>query len=288
MASKGAREEQQDNCDSARRDGAYFAVVCDGAGGHRDGAAASRTAVEKAKAVFLDPSNSLEDPQALFALIIEQAHAAIVQLGDSPKTAPRSTIVMLLLSENRADWANVGDSRIYHVRDGKIIARSKDHTIVEILLKQGEITEEEMGTHPDQSRLLRSLGGEEDPRPGSGKAELKEGDGFLLCSDGLWERVKRREIEDAFQKPELERALERLVASAVKRNGPKGDNVTALAVRYGEVEGNTRSRSLVSSILRGVVWGCLGGALLVSLAISRCKPHGPLGEPGKSNPAHNR
>lgn len=271
-SSKGAREEQQDACGSAKRDGAYFAVLCDGAGGHRGGAAASRIAVEAAKATFLDPASSLNDPQALFSHIIHQAHAAILKLGESPKSAPRSTIAMLLLREDRADWANVGDSRIYHLRAGGIVSRSKDHTMVEILLKQGEITEEEMGTHPDQSRLLRSLGAEEHPKPAFGGSDLREGDGFLLCSDGLWERVKRHEIEDVFRGEHDIRNLERLVALAVKRNGPKGDNVTALAIQCGEVAAGQQPRSLLFSVLHGIIWGCLLGALLVVLSMSRCNP----------------
>jgi serine/threonine protein phosphatase PrpC len=228
--------------------------------------------VEAAKAAFLDPTNSLGDLQALFGLIIEQAHEAVASLGDSPKTAPRSTIVMLLLREDRADWANVGDSRIYHLRDGEIISRSKDHTMVEILLQQGEITEEEMGTHPDQSRLLRCLGADEDPKPSFGSCDLREGDGFLLCSDGLWERVKRREIEEVFCTAQSENALRRLVGMAVKRNGPKGDNVTALAVQCGEDPSKEKPRNLAVCVLRGIMWGCLLGALLVVLSMSRCNP----------------
>ena len=267
---KGARAEQQDACATARRDGAFFAVLCDGAGGHRGGAKASQTAVETATAIFLDSATSLDNPQDFFSLIINETHSAILRLGETPKTAPRSTIAILLIGKDRADWASVGDSRIYHLREGKIVARSKDHTMVEILLKQGEITEEEMGTHPDQSRLLRSLGADEDPKPSFGISDLRDGDGFLLCSDGLWERVKHTEIEGVFRSDLHAHELEQLVALAVKRNGPKGDNVTALAVQYGGFPAEERPRNLFASVLRGIIWGILLGTLIFVLSISQC------------------
>lgn len=280
---KGAREEQQDACATASRNGAFFAVLCDGAGGHRGGAKASWTAVETAKAIFLDPATSLDSPHDFFSLVVKETHSAIVRLGETPKTAPRSTIAMLLLGKNRADWANVGDSRIYHLREGKIVARSKDHTMVEILLKQGEITEEEMGTHPDQSRLLRSLGADEDPKPSFGSSDLREGDGFLLCSDGLWERIKRREIESVFNSDFQTGKLGQLVTLAVKRNGPKGDNVTALAVQYGKISAKGQPRSLAISVLRGMIWGVLLAALVFFFGLSRCTPTQPRAEQLKTD-----
>ena len=275
---KGAREEQQDACGTASRNGAFFAVLCDGAGGHRGGAKASKTAVETAKAIFLDSATSLDNPQDFFSLIINETHSAILRLGETPKTAPRSTIAILLVGKDRADWANVGDSRIYHLREGKIVARSKDHTMVEILLKQGEITEEEMGTHPDQSRLLRSLGADEDPKPSFGSSDLREGDGFLLCSDGLWERVKHSEIEGVFRSDLHASKLKHLVALAVKRNGPKGDNVTAVAVQYGKISAKGQPRSFAISVLRGIMWGVLLAALVFFFGLSRCTPMQPRAE----------
>ena len=153
-----------------------------------------------------------------------------MKLGETPKLAPRSTIAALYLDGQKAHMVHVGDSRIYRLRSGKIIERTRDHTMVQILLEQGEVKETEMGTHPDQGRLLRALGSDEELRPTYGSAELAENDAFLLCSDGFWERTPSAEIEKLFQAGPTQTRLDGIVHRAIERNGQKGDNVTSLAV----------------------------------------------------------
>lgn len=207
-----------------------LAVVCDGAGGHRGGSRASKIAVQVACEVFEKADGKFEDPKGALLSICERAHGEILSLGETPKLAPRSTITVLYLDGEKAHMVHVGDSRIYRLRSGKIIERTRDHTMVQILLEQGEVKESEMGEHPDQGRLLRALGAEDDLRPTYGSTDLTGNDGFLLCSDGFWERTRPEEIEKLFHGQPTQARLERIVRRAIERNGPKGDNVTALAV----------------------------------------------------------
>jgi PPM family protein phosphatase len=225
--SRGPREEQQDASGFFEISEACMLVVCDGAGGHRGGALASRAAVEEASRIFYNKTGIFSNPEAALKEICEAAHAKIQGLGESAKLAPRSTIAAVYIAGSKAHWVHVGDSRVYHLRNGKIASRTKDHTMVQILVDQGEVKEEEMGTHPDQGRLLRALGADDELKVSTGSAVLADGDAFLLCTDGFWERIKPGEMEKLFSSsPPSQNGLDDLVEEAVKRNGPKGDNVT--------------------------------------------------------------
>jgi serine/threonine protein phosphatase PrpC len=227
---KGPRDEQQDAAGVVSQGDRLLAVVCDGAGGHRGGSRASKLAVQIACEAFERVGGKFEDPKSALMEICRTAHEAIIALGETPKLAPRSTITVLYLDDGKAHMVHVGDSRIYRLRSGKIIERTRDHTMVQILFEQGEVREAEMGEHPDQGRLLRALGSDEELRPTYGSSELAGNDAFLLCSDGFWERTTPSEIEKFFRGMPTPARLDGLVADAIKRNGPKGDNVTALAV----------------------------------------------------------
>jgi hypothetical protein len=106
--------------------------------------------------------------------------------------------------------------------------------MVQVLFERGDITEEEMGTHPDQSRLLQSLGGEDAPSPRAGSAKIAAGDVLLLCSDGFWEHLKQDELEKLVSLTSAGRqaALDEAVAEAVERAGAKADNTTAMMIHF--------------------------------------------------------
>ncbi len=227
---QGARQEQQDAVGFAGDGSCFFAVLCDGAGGHQSGRQASQAAVRIAGEAWEREGGSFADPVASLQKICADAHAAICGMGENPKTSPRSTIVLLYGNEMKAHWAHIGDSRIYRLRGGKVRERTKDHSMVQVLFEQGEIGEEEMGTHPDQGRLLRALGGEAELRMGVASFAVTREDAFLLCSDGFWERTKRKEIEGLFAGEITQQRLDAAVRTAVQRNGPTSDNVSAIAV----------------------------------------------------------
>ena len=134
----------------------------------------------------------------------------------------------LYLTPARAYWVHSGDTRLYRFRAGQLLERTEDHSVLQILVKQGMVAEKDMGTHPDQGMLLQSLGGEEYRPPAHGMADVFSEDGFLLCTDGFWERTKIEEMAELLicGRSEAPLLLEQAVARAVERNGPKGDNVT--------------------------------------------------------------
>jgi protein phosphatase len=105
--------------------------------------------------------------------------------------------------------------------------------MAQILLDQGEISDGQVGSHPDRIKLLKALGGEDEPRPSLGVCSVENGDKFLLCTDGFWEGLKTREIEKALKGSVTQSQLDKLVAKSVRRSGPRGDNSTACAVILG-------------------------------------------------------
>jgi len=231
----GGREEQQDaslvligaNSQS------LLAVVADGAGGHAGGREAAMQITEVARRLFHRAGCIFGAPHDELTTLCRESHEAINGLGADPKSAPRSTIVALYVHGEQAWWAHVGDSRVYRFRKGSFAERSRDHTMAQILLEQGEISDEEVGSHPDRIKLLKALGGEDEPKPSLGACSVENGDKFLLCTDGFWEGLQTREIEKALRGSVTQRLLDKLVAKSVRRSGPRGDNATVCAVMLG-------------------------------------------------------
>ncbi|MFO7959241.1 MAG: hypothetical protein R6X33_19320 [Candidatus Brocadiia bacterium] len=137
----------------------------------------------------------------------------------------------LIVRESRACWVHVGDSRLYLFRDRELRVRTRDHSLVQELVEAGQVAEEAMATHPDQNKLLRSIGGEYPPETTHGSASIRPQDRFLLCSDGFWEQIAAEEMSAALAASNLEESLTDLVDLAVRRAGPSGDNVAVAAVR---------------------------------------------------------
>jgi serine/threonine protein phosphatase PrpC len=231
----GGRKEQQDaslvligaNAQS------LLAVVADGAGGHAGGREAAIQVTEVARRLFHRAGGILGAPRDELTALCRESHDAINGLGANPKSAPRSTVVALYVHGDQAWWAHVGDSRIYRFRKGSLAERSRDHTMAQILLEQGEISDEQVGSHPDRIKLLKALGGEDEPKPSLGSCSIENGDKFLLCTDGFWEGLKTREIEKALNGSVTQRLLDRLVAKSARRSGPRGDNATACTIILG-------------------------------------------------------
>lgn len=259
--SQGARDHQEDACGHwfdpvGNR---LFAVVADGAGGHGGGAEASRAAIQSAAKAW---ERHLEDPspgaEAFLARWLAEAHLAVNGASAKIQRSARAVVVACHTEGRRVDWVHAGDCRLLRFHRGQLVERTRDDSVVQVLFERGDITEEEMGTHPDQSRLLQSLGGEEPPTPRRGSADLGEGDVLILCSDGFWEHLRTEELEKLASAPSAKRqpALDRAVALAVNRGGTKADNTTAVVIAF---DGDGRSRlSVVSAVLLliAVIAGC--------------------------------
>jgi serine/threonine protein phosphatase PrpC len=263
--SQGARDHQEDACGhwSDPSGTRLFAVVADGAGGHGGGADASKAAVDSAALTWeKNSSSNLAAPDAFLAQWVEDAHLAVIEASAKIQRSGRSVVVACFIDGSSVHWVHAGDCRLLRFGGGKLVERTRDDSVVQVLFERGEITEEEMGTHPDQSRLLQSLGGEDAPTPRPGNAEVEAGDGLILCSDGFWEHLKQAELEKLIGTPPAKRqeALDQAVAEAVRRGGAKADNTTAMMIVFGEDKGGSRSGiRWVILLLFAALVGCAAG-----------------------------
>jgi serine/threonine protein phosphatase PrpC len=203
-------------------------------GGHAGGSIASAQLAETAKRLWAEHKKSPLEPKRLLERIIREGHAAINKAGAEKGLTPRSTCAMLYVHNGAAHWAHVGDSRIYRLRDGQVARLTRDHSVVQMLVDLGKVSEEEMGTHPDQNRLTQSLGGDAAPLPDFGTDSIKTHDAFLVCSDGLWEMIPQSEMASALAAKKLgDDGARHLAERAFDRAKPKSDNITVALLRLG-------------------------------------------------------
>jgi len=234
----GDREDNQDRVAVAANDKAALLVVIDGMGGHSDGSRAADTALKSLLDSFHHTPTPMFDPIGFLHLSLSRAHDEVARLGNgqSIDSRPRATIAACLVQEGAAYWAHIGDSRIYHVRAGKMLVRTRDHSHVELLLREGKITEEELPNHPMRNFVECCLGG--DPAIPemtiSGRHLLEPGDVILLCTDGIWANLRDTDIAAFFRddSQELRAWLEALGRRAVQASAPFSDNSTAAVMRY--------------------------------------------------------
>jgi serine/threonine protein phosphatase PrpC len=141
------------------------------------------------------------------------------------------------VQDGQALWAHVGDCRFYLVRKGRIVVRSRDHTVVQRLVDEGRIREEAVATHPYRNRLLQCLGSYESPYIECGASvRLAQDDILLLCSDGFWGPLTQRQLMHALLSRPLDRAIPELVALAETCAGPECDNISAVAMTWNQPE----------------------------------------------------
>ena len=234
----GNRSENQDRVDVFVNDSALLMAVVDGMGGHAHGARAAEVTVTTLKECFAEMSLPVFDPQGFLTLALARAHDRVVKLGDGVALdhKPRATCAVCLVQDGGAFWAHVGDSRIYQLRGGAITARTRDHSHVELLLREGLIAENEMRGHPMRNFVECCLGGDA-PLPDmsvTARRKLTPGDVLLACTDGLWSGVEDDEIAKllADSREPLERVVRTLAERAVARNSPYSDNTSVTAVRW--------------------------------------------------------
>lgn len=225
----GNRAENEDTgaFDQLGSDKAY-AIVADGLGGHGGGKAASQTAVDSLLQCRTAPD--LPNPEQITAWL-QQANQEILQKRSGPRHM-KTTVVALFICGGRAIWAHIGDSRLYHFFNGELADATQDHSVCQIAVKLGEITRKEIPNHPDRSKLLKVLG-EQTVAPEIHPAiDLQPGQhAFLLCSDGLWERLQEDEIMlDLHKSATPEEWIYHLRCRAEKRKSTDVDNNTAVAV----------------------------------------------------------
>lgn len=230
----GDRTEQQDRVGifTSRRlpDSALF-VVADGMGGKTGGAMAARQVMSTAKNLFAEYSIG-DSIHSLLTEIVNEAHLVIRLSALSTEKEPHSTIAAMVVQPHRADWAHVGDSRIYRFRGGKLLGRTADHSYVEQLVTQGKLDPHAAHAHRLSNLLTHALGTSKQPSIDFGNVDaLSSGDTFLMCSDGLWHYFTDAELAVVMATYPPRKASERLIDLARERAEGGGDNCSLAIVR---------------------------------------------------------
>jgi len=204
-------------------------VVADGMGGHRGGATASRLAAETIKAQFLGAETT--DIAMALRDSLTRANARIYfEAQANPELRGMGTTTSALAVRGEHAWfAHVGDSRIYLVRNDEIRQLTEDHSLVATMVREGLLTPAEAEVHPRRNVLQRSMGVSDDVEIDiRGPFQLREGDTFILCSDGLHGLVKEPELKE-IAKGTIEAAADEFLRRALERGAP--DNVTVIVAR---------------------------------------------------------
>lgn len=234
----GNRKENQDRVAIISDDHSLLLAAVDGMGGHAHGARAAEVTLEVLRSAFADAPQPIFDPQGFLTLTLARAHEAVVELGDGLilDEKPRATCAVCLIQESGAYWAHVGDSRIYQIRGNRIFERTRDHSHVELLLRQGLISETEISKHPMRNFVECCLGGDAAlPNMSiTAKKNLLPGDFLLACTDGMWSGIADAEIGQVVSNQSLTAGdlLRALADAAVAKNSPYSDNTSAAALRW--------------------------------------------------------
>jgi protein phosphatase len=209
--------------------GARLLVVADGMGGHAGGETASRLAVETVEEFV---GGSAGDPTWLLRTALEAANRRVLEQArsDPSLTGMGTTGVALLFQPGGSAWvAHVGDSRAYRLRDGRLEQLTPDHSLVAEFERRGLITAEEARVHPRRNEVLRCIGVDSEVDVDVAPVEVRSGDQYLLCSDGLCGVLTDEEIAAELLRAAPEAAARRLVDAANERGGP--DNITVQIAR---------------------------------------------------------
>lgn len=231
FTNQGGRSHNEDAVGTRTSEQGGLFVLADGLGGHQFGEQASRCVVDTLLAAY--PAKEEKKPAEWLEENIALANQKLLALQQQTHSNMKSTVVVLLVDGEQAAFANVGDSRLYSIRDNSISKITRDHSVAYKKYEAGEITREQIPTDEDQSSLLRSLG-----KPDRCNAEvyemdapLKEGDAFLLCSDGFWEYILDEEVlVDYLKADSAADWAQMLLLRLMERVTPKNDNLSLITL----------------------------------------------------------
>lgn len=229
-------------------------ALADGMGGHRGGEVASRIAIETLERLFATGEGTLPE-------IVREANRAVFErsMSDRSVSGMGTTLTAAVLEGDHVRLAHVGDSRAYLLRDGALRRLTIDHTLVDRMVRSGEITAAEADVHPHKNVLTRALGTDQEVDVDERSVTLEEGDRLLLCSDGLTGMVTEDQIQAILEaSPAPQSAAERLVRAANRAGGVDNISVVVLAATGagGAAGGGRRPRRAAGLDRRTVArWG---------------------------------
>lgn len=234
---RGGRMRNEDCVGAWCSDSTVLMALADGMGGHPQGDVAADMAVRHLGRRFSEEAcPELVTPRAFLPTGFLEAHDELIgygsQLGGNDQ--PRTTLVAALVQEDQLWWAHCGDSRLYVVRGGQLLLRTRDHSFIEL----NALLDADPALTPPPSRhtLFSCIGSPARPLIDSaGPLDLQPGDRMLLCSDGLWDGLDDAEITAELSARDLDDAVAWLTERALQEGGERCDNVTMLAMSWDPV-----------------------------------------------------
>ena len=237
---QGGRPENQDSCASIDTQYGLLVLICDGMGGGPAGKLASTTAIKTIDGFLKEYTPEVQEKSSSILIkAIECAHENIIKLAESDESRKGmgTTIAAILVNKGAAILAHVGDTRIYQYRHKKRIFRTKDHSLVGELVRNGTLTEEQARLSSQSNIITRALG-TKDSRTDIDIRPYKKGDRFMICSDGIWGMYPEKELINLTASSD---ALDDIVYKMVENTDAKGfssgghhDNLTIALIEMDE------------------------------------------------------
>ena len=213
--------------------GISFGFVCDGMGGANGGSVASGMLCKTLEEMlFLQGENKAMNAEeaVLDAVSVACAQIYTKAENDTSLSGMGTTLSGVSVYDDTCNVYNVGDSRVYIMREGVLTQITEDHSVVRQLFRQGAISEEEMAAHPQKNLITRAVGVRKEVEVDVSEIRLKKGDRLLCASDGLTNFVPKREIESMMMQRDLYAVPDMLIKAALKNDA--SDNITALVLEY--------------------------------------------------------
>ena len=231
VSRKGGRAKNEDRMGYCYTRESGLFVLADGMGGHPDGEIAAQLALQTISALYQKEARpQIKDTTEFLSLALMAAHHQIIRYASEKGMldTPRTTVVAAILQGTGATWVHCGDSRLYVVRDGALLTRTRDHSYLE-QQNAGVIKL----SHVNRNILFTCLGSPAKPVFDiAGPVTLQEGDKLMLCSDGLWGSLTDSEIVRHMAGKSVSDSVPALVEHALRVGGAHSDNVTVLAMEW--------------------------------------------------------
>ena len=220
----GGREKNEDAADVISVEDGMLAVLCDGLGGHLDGEIASLYIVESLKNRLSNKDIKIDE----LCETIEEINAELYHKSRS--NGMSSTVAAVLIKDNSIMAVNVGDTRIYLFRDGKVSFQSRDHSVAYVSVLTGDLSADEIRGDASRNILTRSIGVDDEIKLDFTQLHAKAGDALLMCTDGLWEHVWEGEMIDMLMNADsADGWLSKIRSIRDDRTFDGGDNHSAIS-----------------------------------------------------------
>jgi serine/threonine protein phosphatase PrpC len=228
LSDKGSRTINEDAVKVTKKGKSYCFVLADGLGAHEDGEMASSLICDCIAKYFM--KYQPKDETTLKIMLDQANNALISEQKKSHSRGLRTTVVVLIITPTQCIYGSIGDSRMYHIVDGTIMMQTKDHSLCQKMVDLGMITKDQIRNHEDRHKLMSVMGEKDDLDQVSLGVLPAYGD-FLLCSDGLWEKITEEEIEatrkNSFAPFEW---LQFMMSKILEYQDPSQDNISAIAI----------------------------------------------------------